>query len=663
MSKVAWYFNRLSLMSPGEVAFRLSDEVKKRFEKMNYRDYVPDISLLEKTPRWYGEDLDKEEMIASFAANMGCLRERAEQFMEHKFSFFSFSKEDFGKEINWHKDYKTGKESPLKFCKTIDYRDFKKMGDIKYIWEINRHHHLITLAKAYHLLGKKEYKDEALKQIDNWIDANPYLMGVNWESSLELAVRMISWGWVWYFIKDEVSSGFKTKWLKSIYQHCQVISDNFSRYSSANNHLIGEAAGLFIASIVWPFQSNSERWQLKSFKILVKEMTKQDFPDGVNKEQALSYQQFVLDFFLLAGLLGEKNGIEFPRNYWGRMEKMIDFIASVMDKDGHVPQIGDADDGFAVILNEAENSHVYKSLLATGAAIFKRGDLKDKAGDIDEKTVWLVGNHGRRAFDRLKEKPYKGKKKFERGGYYILSDREEERDEIKAIVDCGPLGYLSIAAHGHSDALSLLLNVSGREILIDPGTYAYHTKRAWRDYFKGTSAHNTIRIDGEDQSLSGGNFMWLKKAAASVIKHHENDQKTVIVGEHNGYRRLKDPVWHRREIVFNKEERNFNICDRIEAEQEHIIEQFYHFSPQCQLTEAGQNKWLIENDDIRVEFHIDEKFKVNLCRGGELPTIGWYSARFDYKEPTCCLVNSYEGDGDVSFETKIIIAGDKPRVC
>ena len=70
----------------------------------------------------------------------------------------------------------------------------------------------------------------------------------------------------------------------------------------------------------------------------------QNAPDGVNREQAISYQQFVLDFLLLAGLAGRARGGDFPMEYWERLESMLEFVASVMDVGGNVPMIGDADD-------------------------------------------------------------------------------------------------------------------------------------------------------------------------------------------------------------------------------------------------------------------------------------------------------------------------------
>ena len=94
----------------------------------------------------------------------------------------------------------------------------------------------------------------------------------------------------------------------------------------------------------------------------------------------------------------------------------------------------------------------------------------------------------------------------------MLGSRFGTRDELRIVADAGPLGYLSIAAHGHADALAFTLSAHGQELLIDPGTYAYHTEREWRDWFRGTAAHNTVTLDDENQSVIGGNFMWLQRA-------------------------------------------------------------------------------------------------------------------------------------------------------
>ena len=113
---------------------------------------------------------------------------------------------------------------------------------------------------------------------------------------------------------------------------------------------------------------------------------------------------------------------------------------------------------------------------------------------------------------------------------------------------CWPMplrwAYLSIAAHGHADALAFTLSLGGEEFLIDPGTYAYHTQKLWRDYFRGTYAHNTVRVDEVDQSEIGGNFMWMRKARATLLRHEAQGSQQSWAASHDGYRRLPDPVTH-----------------------------------------------------------------------------------------------------------------------
>ncbi|MBN1354416.1 MAG: alginate lyase family protein [Candidatus Omnitrophica bacterium] len=654
---VRWLINRFSTMSVPEMGYRAKEAVKVAIGRRAAKNGGLNYSMPPVSGRRSGWHLDpgvKKSILSPPDGTALWNQVYAKAFLEHKFNFFSLKGDSVGDTINWHSDYKNNKTAPLKYSPDIDYRDFTKVGDIKYIWEINRHQHLIELAKAYYLTGDTEYKDEVKKQITGWICANPYVRGVNWRSSLELAIRLISWSWVWTFLgagEDE----FKTLWLKSIYKHCVFISRHFSRYSSANNHLIGEAAGLFIAGATWPFDGDSKRWMKKCFNILMGEADRQTYADGVNKEQAVSYHQFVLDFFMLAGILGRQKSIDFPASYWDRLEAMMEFIASIMDRSGNVPQIGDSDDGMAVILSYSKSFNPYQSLLATGAVLLKREDFAAKAGKFDEKSLWLLGSEGREKFDAMVKNARTGfcKKTFKESGYYVLGLNDGEKDEIKAVFDCGALGYLSIAAHGHSDALSFTLSVGGEEFLIDSGTYAYHTHRAWRGYFRGTSAHNTVRIDKEDQSVQGGEFMWVKKAEARLERWESDKMHDCVEASHNGYMRLEDPTAHSREICFDKETGIFLIKDKIKARRTHLIEQFFHFSTGCSVKDIDKNTWEVKNNGRTIYLETDRRFNSRLVCGSENPMLGWESKKLDTKHRTNTLVNSYRQHGNAEFITTI----------
>ncbi len=181
--------------------------------------------------------------------------------------------------------------------------------------------------------------------------------------------------------------------------------------------------------------------------------------------------------------------------------------------------IGDADDGYVVKLAAEPGFSPHISQIVTGAVLFGREDLASKAGALDGKTATLLGVEAVRRLAQLRIRGRHGfrpRMQFPESGYYLLGTAFETPDEVRLLVDSGPLGYLSIAAHGHADALSFVLSIGDREILVDPGTYAYHTEPSWRRYFRSTLAHNTVGIDGEDQSVQAGNFMWTATRAGTL---------------------------------------------------------------------------------------------------------------------------------------------------
>jgi hypothetical protein len=564
----------------------------------------------------------------------------------------------------WNRDPSTGVHARLSFGKRIDYRDARTVGDIKYVWEINRHLHLPTLAQAYALTRGRVYLDEIATQLTSWFEQCPYLQGPNWTSSLELGIRLINWSLTWQWIggissplfQGESGAALQAKWLESIYQHVHFVQGYYSRYSSANNHLIGEAAGVYIATCTWPYWSSFDGWREEAQQILEDEALKQNAPDGVNREQAISYQQFVLDFLILAALAGSANGEAFSRPYWARLEAMLEYLASIMDTNGNVPMIGDADDGYVVRLATEADWCPYRSLLATGALLFGRGDFKAKAGKLDEKTHWLMGGDASKRFSAIASEGVvlPVRRSFADGGYHILGSDFETPREVRMIVDSGPLGYLAIAAHGHADALAVLLSVGGREFLIDPGTYAYHTEREWRDYFRGTSAHNTVRIDDLDQSRIGGSFMWSRHAQARCEVWEPGAEEDRFVGSHDGYGVLADPVSHRREIRWSRAEQRFAITDRIECRATHMVERFWHFAEQCKVTLEGEVA-VVEHRDVRIRLvpvgvRPDQ---VLIKRGDEVEHLGWVSRRFAVKEPTTTLVWRSHIEGATVLETHI----------
>jgi hypothetical protein len=512
--------------------------------------------------------------------------------------------------------------------------------------------------------GEDQHFHELAEQLDSWFVACPHRLGPNWASALEAGIRLVNWSVAWQLIGGAQCSRFarahyaefRARWLRAVFQHAEFVRGWLSLHSSANNHLIGEATGLFIAGLTWPHWKRAALWLETGQRILEREALAQNAPDGVNREQAVSYQRFVLQFLLLCLLAAKANGRRFPAEFETRVEAMLDYLASIMDAGGNVPQFGDGDDGQVVRL--AHTACQYRSLLATGAVLFQRGDFKVKAGALDDGTRWLLGAGADERYARLDTRRTRMplRQSFPQGGYYVLGCDFDTPKEIRLVADAGPLGYRSIAAHGHADALSFTLSAGGQEFLVDPGTYAYHTQGAWRQYFRGTSAHNTLRVDGEDQSVQGGNFLWLRKANAGCSLWLSSAEKDCFEGWHDGYMRLADPVKHRRSIELHKSARRIVVEDTLEMAEDHQVELFFHCHEASAIV-AQDDGFVVRRGaaSLRILLPVFPGGKTRVYRGSLAPLAGWVSRSFDSREPAPTIAWSARPAGRAVLRTEILV--------
>ncbi len=640
-------------MSPAEVASRVLRTLQARAESALRPREVPEphaaaaASWVHASPH-----IDPAPYVA-----------RAERIAAGWLDVLALREVDIGSPPRWNRDPKSGIEAPLAFGKLLDYRDPDLVGDIKYLWEPNRHAHLVTLAQAFRLTGNETHFVTLKEHLESWFVACPYGRGPNWSSSLEVAIRLANWAVAWQLLGEEILDAhpeFRDRWLASVYRHAQFVRGWLSGHSSANNHLIGEAAGLFLAGLAWPRWRAAQKWRAAGKRLLEREALAQNAPDGVNREQALWYQQFVLDMLMLCLLAGKANGQWFSPDYEARIEAMLDFIASVMDAGGNVPMIGDADDGMATGISPGGSP--FRSLLGLGALLFGRGDFKLKAGGLDDRARWLLGEGADAQFERLDAERTRLplRRTFPEGGYYVLGCEFETPREIRLVADAGPLGYRSIAAHGHADALSFTLSAGGRELLVDPGTYAYHTQERWRQYFRGTAAHNTLRIDGLDQSVQGGNFLWLRKARAGCSLWLSSALKDSFEGWHDGYLRLEDPVKHRRLIELDKAARRVRIDDQLEMEEAHEVELYFHCAESCRV-DPVEGGFLIEQDGTCLRLVLPANGEAKLYSGSLAPLAGWVSRAFDRREPAATIVWRARIAGRAVLRTEIDVLQDPAR--
>jgi len=504
--------------------------------------------------------------------------QEAEEIRHHRFKLLGYSDLDYGHPIDWRLDAVHGKRAPREPFYRLRYLDFAQCGDSKVIWELNRHQHFVTLAKAYRLTRDRRYLDELLRQKRDWQAENPYPIGINWVSSLEVALRTISWIWTLNLLCGCPGvPDLRREWLPSLALHGRHVERYLSTYFSPNTHLLGEALALFFLGVLCPELTSAERWKRLGWDLLVREAERQVRSDGFYFEQSTYYHVYALDFFLHATVLASANDIPVPEDFCQTIKKMSEALF-LLSRSGPPPQFGD-DDGGRLFDPRRNHSEHMLDPLSTAAVLFDRGDFKHLVHDLREETLWLLGEAGVRTWDELKETEISRQSAaLPDAGYYVLATAATQ-----LIADAGPLGAHS-GGHGHADALSSCLQIQGHSVLIDPGTSEYVGSGAGRGLFRGTGMHNTIQIDGVDQADIAGIFSWRRLPHAQVEHWLQAPSCDLFVGSHDGYLRLERPVTHRRWIVSLKNG-VYLVRDLVEGDGRHSIDVGWHLGHGLQLVD------------------------------------------------------------------------------
>jgi len=499
----------------------------------------------------------------------------------------------FGSEINcgplvaWQRDPLRGIEFPRKYFRFVPYLDAKACGDHKWIWEINRHQHLVVLAQAFVLSGKAAYFDEVILQLQHWWADNPFQRGINWTSALEVGFRALSWIWIWHLLGASMSHDLRRRFLAELYRHGLHLEYNLSIYFSPNTHLLGEAVVLHAIGRLFPEFPRAADWRKLGRDIVREQLRTQVKKDGSHFEKSTYYHVYALDMFLLHAALEE-----ITDEYRDGLSRMADFLASVVNANGDLPFLGD-DDGGRVFYPFGERARFARATLATASVMLNEAILPHAEHDVEEIAIWWLGPEKCRIGTSVGDGGAGGapplspafgdrvgtiSRAFADSGLVLM-----RRGDVSALFDAGPFGPWS-AGHSHADTLSLVVSRGGDEILIDPGTYTY-MDADWRDTFRGTAAHNTVRIDGKDQAVPAGPFRWTDKPEVQLLDFSTTPEldRAVAVCRYRGFT-------HKRTVCFNGHE--FDILDELEGPPgEHSIEQFWHV--EADVRQAASGVWQI----------------------------------------------------------------------
>lgn len=589
--------------------------------------------------------------------------QEANRICRRQFDLLGYAELDYGNSkdelIDWHCDAVHGKQSPRRPFFRVRYLEYDECGDSKVIWELNRHQHLVTLAKAFRLTGDLGYLSEALRQQRDWMSQNPYPIGINWASSLEVSLRCLSWLWTYHIVCG--LSGvpdFRPEWLRGLALHGRHIERYLSTYFSPNTHLLGEAVGLFFLGVLCPELAPAQRWKALGWKLILQQCERQVWADGFHFEQSTYYHVYALDLFLHAQVLATMNGIHVPPEFGDKVEKMLSAL-SLLGRCGPPPRFGDDDGGRLFDPHRNRSEHLLDPL-ATGAVLFHRGDFKGGAGGLREETLWLLGEEGVRDWDRLQATPVEHESRvLPEAGYYMLTGQDTQ-----LTMDAGPLGALS-GGHGHSDALSICLQSHGRSLLIDPGTMEYAGAGQDRELFRSTAMHNTLAIDGLDQAGPATAFSWKKLTRTKVERWVQGNGFDLLVASHDGYETLEPPVTHRR-CVISLKSGMYLVRDLVGGSGTHRIDISWHLGQD--LERLSKTSFRVKGNPYTLSFLPAEKagWTEELFEGWWSPAYGQkasgsilkYSARLEIPAEFAVLLVASNAalDGQESLRSSISAA-------
>jgi len=532
--------------------------------------------------------------VAADEAVRSALVARADLFCDHVFDFLGSGPTSLGPEIDWSCDFKSGYRWDERYMADLCLVDLSDDADVKVPWELARHQHFVTLGQAYLLTGDEKYAREFVAQLNAWMDKNPPLLGVAWACAMDVALRTISWTWAWHLFSRSPSFGAaaRRRFLAGILAHGRFISGHLEWDDVRGNHYLSDGAGLAVIGLAFPEFRESAAWCDKGFEIVWGELPLQVLPDGVDFEMSTSYQRLVVELFATPTLLARLNEVAVPETVWARIEAALEFVMAATRPDGEIALFGDADDGRVQILSEATRTRIndHRYLLAVGAALFGRGDMKAASGGWHPELDWLLTSEDRARFDSIAEVSDHDPKAFAHGGFYLMRG-----GGLWLLADCGPVGLAGLGGHGHNDALSFELCVGEVPVIVDPGTYVYTSDIAARTELRGTRAHNVLVLDGGEMAeLGPGPWRMQDQARAEVTCWDPDGRTQVLEGVHHGYERLAEAVLVRRRFELDTSLGVLRIEDSLEGEGIHDAEVAFHTALSVRL--EGEAADLMDGD-------------------------------------------------------------------
>lgn len=519
-------------------------------------------------------------------------------------------KVDLNGGIRWHTDYATGRTWPKIPAPRVKLVCATDKSDVKAPWELARFQFLGDLGRAWAYTGDEKYPQRAWETIESFLADNPPGIGLHWTNPMEAAIRSANWIVADSFFTGAAAWGkrFVARLRLSLYDHGRFIRTHLERDGRGinNNHYTADLAGLFILGLYLHDVDGCAAWLDFALSELDSEIDCQVAPDGMHYENSPGYHRLTFEMFFYTHRLGRLNGIGKVARWEDILTKMADFTLAVTMPTGKVPNFGDNDDGLWLGGSpRAADDHRY--LVYMSIAAFDRprpAPIEPAVDEIPEEIFWFLGvdaaqlmterragpkqdsennntglskaEHSPRParISNISSRGMSPSRVFDSSGIIIMRS-----GNAYVLVAANPVGTGGIGGHKHNDLLSYIFTVGDKEIVVDPGTYAYTAEPHLRNELRTTAAHNTVTVDDAEQNrFYRRQLFWVREDAhPQIVNWEPGDRIDRLVVCHDGYRRLSGRVMHTRRFVFDKAKIILAVRDELTGTKTHDLQSTINF--------------------------------------------------------------------------------------
>ena len=567
MGAIGWYVRRLSVMRPSEVFGHLRKAV---FRVRDSSEYLVSSSAGEPRPIAYPSPPEKRLLSARYCES---IVEEADDLISGKWVLFRDISLHVDSPPQWQKDYLSREDifdnRPFRY---LNHRTLKD-ADIKVVWDLNRWTQIVRIAQAAYVTEEPHYGETVTRWLEDWVEVNPPFRGWNWTSALESAIRLINFAWIEALLENRIDEALRDA---IVMPHSRYTWRHRSSGSSANNHRLGELAGLIVAKCRW---QNSEKGtpKIEELKALFeREILSQFSEDGGNKEQAFHYHLFSFEFIIHAYFSLLSLGIEFRPEVLERIRSTASFIVNMQSPDMRW-DFGDSDDAVLVPFGDQ-----------IPTSLHTWSDWLERLPGSDGPTQWL----GTEPFSVSKKGD--GWYVAEQSGYAVFRD-----DDWFVRLDGSPLGYLSIAAHAHLDAMHASFWFRSHALIVDPGTGTYFFDSQTRQRLADETAHNGPVVGTIPMADRRGVFLWLDHHPTPTIWQGE-DRDVFVQSDHH-------EVSRRRRI--RPTEDGWVVEDVVQSTVLSPVSISWHFAPEVGVEQVNAHTFRLTCYEAVLWLRVDSSWK------------------------------------------------------